>query len=216
MPVHLGQGTRAVTVPLTAAGAVATPITAPCRLKGWSLAATGQPASEADASVLNPAAGATIAATASLPAGDYLVEWTVEIEGAATAGTDNDNFQLIASAAVQATSVNLAVIGAYQQNQQTVRLNAAGTISVTTIRLATVGATYRVQLVVTPSAPASAQILDGSQIIGVMGAQFGFSDTEFLDEEGIYVSTSIRVSVIQGTVSGCIYVKDYIEPEHLR
>lgn len=211
MSIHLGQGTRALTVPSLSGPASQTLITAPCRLKGWSLLATGAPASEADASVPNPGAGAVIVGTVSLPAGDYLVEWTVELEGTVAAGTDNDNFQLRANAATAATSLNPGVIGTYPQQSLTIRLTAAGTIVIRAAILATVGATYRAQIIATPAAPASAQILDSGQVVGSFGAQFGFSDTEFLDEEGVYVSTSLAVSVIQGTVSGCLYVKDFID-----
>jgi hypothetical protein len=215
MGEHTGWGTYAITVPATVSGAPSTILRSPCRLKGWSLAATGQAASEADGSVTSPAAAAVITATASLPAGDYLVEWTVELEGTLGAAVDNDNFRLVANAATQAASVNPGVAGTYPQQSQTVRLTAAGTISITSGILATVGAVYRAQIVATPSAPAAALILDGAQVLGTMGAQFGFSDTEFLDEEGIYVSTSVIVQVQQGTVSGCIYVKDYIPESEL-
>ena len=173
-------------------------------------------ATEADGTVAAPVANTTIAATISLPAGDYQVEWTVELQGPVAQGTDNDNFQLRANAATQANSVNPAVAGTYPQQPQTVRLTVAGAISVRCVLAATAGTTYRVEIVATPAAPAAATLLDGGQVVGQSGAQFGFSDTQYLDEEGVYISTSVAISVQQGTVSGCIYVKDYIDEDDLQ
>lgn len=215
MPAKTGWGTYAVTVPSTAAGTSATITSQACRLKGWSLTATGAAATEADGTQAAPPANTIIANSATLPAGDYLVAWTVELEGTVAQGTDNDNFQLRANAATQAVSVNPAVAGTYPQQSQVIRLTASGTIAIRNTLAGTAGSTYRAQIVITPSAPAQALIQDNQQIVGTMGAQFGFSDTEFLDEEGIYVGTSIVVNVIQGTVSGCIYVKDWIPEEEL-
>jgi len=205
------QGTRAVTVPVTAAGASAPLISAPCRLKGWSLTSLGGKSTEADGTQNAPAANTVIANTAVVPAGDYSVAWTVELEGTVAAGTDNDNFQLRINSATAATSLNLAVAGEYPQASLTATVTPSGTVAVRNNLAGSVGSIYRAVIVLTPADPAAVTLLDGQQTIGQSSIPYGFSDTEFLDEEGIYVSTSIVMSVQFGSVNGCIYVKDFIE-----
>jgi hypothetical protein len=105
---------------------------------------------------ITPAAGATIATLASLPAGDYQVEWTVGLSGTLAAGTDNDNFLLSAPGISSIHSINEAVAGNYPQETVDVTLASPGTIKVLTGVLATTGAVYDAQITVIPLQPFAA------------------------------------------------------------
>lgn len=208
MSLKHNEGSRAVTVPGTGAGTSVTPITAPCRLMGWSFSPLNTPSSEVDGSVTSPAANAVIVTSPLLAAGTYIVSWSVGLEGTPAAGTDNDNFQLRANAATQATSLNLGAVGEYPQQQQTLNLTSSGTIVIRAVAAGTAGAIYRAQLVITPVEAVSAVIMDSGQQLGSYSRQDGSDGTVILTDDGIYVSTSLTVKVITGTLSGCLYVCD--------
>src|SRR5215471_18419592 len=82
-------------VPFPATAVDVDVIQGPCVLNGWSFRdAAGELALEASGSVTSPAAGVTIATTASLPAGTYVVSWEVQLAGT-LAAADANNFQLV-------------------------------------------------------------------------------------------------------------------------
>jgi hypothetical protein len=99
-----------------------------------------------------PAAGTTIASTATLQAGLYEVQWITELQGTTTAGTDNDNFELTVGASVQVQSVNPFSIGQYTQAQANVFVTTPASINVKNINLATTGAVYSAQISAAPVA----------------------------------------------------------------
>lgn len=211
MPRH-GQGERAVTVPVTAAGTTVPLITSSHRLLGWSLADAGNPptAQALDATVAAAAAGTLtltgfltvslvrVTPAAAWPAGANVVTLTnvtggtqtVEIEGG-TANAVEFLFPVpLSTTGTPVVSVPAIVGGpAYD-------IEAEGTIAGAAPQS---GATF-------------GQFLDGGQIVGVTAPLGGVSDTQWLADGGIYIGTSTALKVVTGAISGCIYVIDTDEP----
>jgi len=208
-----GEGTRAVTVAATTAPNSVTPITSPCRLMGWSLAAGLIGGKAATGSVTSPAALQNIASIASVPAGEYTLNWQVELGGTLSA-TDVNNFEVTVIGVLQVVSLNPGTAGVYPQNPiQIVVPAGGGTVSVKAVALATVGAVYSANFTLTGGTPMEANILDSGQAIGQTACPQGSADTQLLSDDGIYVSTNVTITVIDGTVSGVIYVRDGVEPD---
>lgn len=90
-----------------------------------------------------PAAGATIASL-TLPAGEYAVNWTVELGGTPGAG-DLDNFGLFVGANQVAQSVNPGAVGGpWPQLAENVVIPAGGAVlAVKAIGIGTAGSTYQ-------------------------------------------------------------------------
>lgn len=207
-----GEGTRPVTVPATTAPNSVTPIGSPCRLMGWSLTAGLGAGKQAQGSVTSPGAAASIAAFGTLPAGEYTLNWTVELSGTIAAAELN-NFQANQAGIDLTPSVNPAVAGPYPQPPLQIVIPAGGaTLNIKTIAAGTVGAVYSVTATLTGGTPMEASIADSGQVIGESAAQQGFSDTQILTPDGVYVSTSITITVLDGTLTGVIYVRDGVEP----
>lgn len=101
-----------------------------------SAAATGQAAA--------PGAGAAVATTAGLPAGTYLVHWSVTQSGAIAAG-DVQNMQLMIGATVVAVAMTSATAGAPvpQPDVQVVVPAGNPVLAVKAIGAATAGTTYQ-------------------------------------------------------------------------
>lgn len=101
-----------------------------------------------DGTVTSPTAGQAIASLSGLPNGSYQLEWTVELSGTLAAGTDNDNFKVVANGADVAQSSNLAVAGTYPQEPVDFTQETGANVSIQAINLATVGAVYQVSVVI--------------------------------------------------------------------
>lgn len=198
---------RGVPVPVTAVDV--TPIQGPCTLYGWSLReASGELPGNASGSVTSPAALATIATTPSLAAGTYVVTWEVELAGTLAAG-DANNFQLVDSAGVVVGSINAAVAGVYPQGQVEVTTTTAGAFLVRANAIGTVGAIYSAELNVQPSlTPACiVELQDTAQPLGESAMQAQGFDTETMPATGLHVTGQVKIHVIQGTVTGVLYVR---------
>jgi len=98
----------------------------------------------------SPGAATTIVSAGTYPPGLYQIEWTVELQGTTTAGTDNDNFKLVAGGTTVEQSVNGFAVGAYPQQNTFVDLSVAGTITVANINAGTSGAVYSSNITVIP------------------------------------------------------------------
>lgn len=121
-------------------------------LAGLTAAAPAGASTTVSGQQTSPGAGATIAATAALPAGTYLVSWTVVLSGTLGAG-DANNLQLTNGATQVATSLNAGAAGTYIQQQATVVIPAGGAIvAVKSIAAATVGGVYAAQITAAPQA----------------------------------------------------------------
>lgn len=199
---------RPITVPLVAAGGSKVITSQSCRLCGWSLtAAAGLDVGiEASIAVAAAAAGTltltgfagvsvvTVTPAAAWPAGVNQVTitnvtggtQTVDIEG----GTANPAiFQFVPPVGVTGTPVVSvpAIVG-----------GPAYTIEASGISALT-GA----------NGPfAAGQWLDSGQPIGQTAALAGLADTQWLSDDGVYVSTNITLSVLSGSMSGVIFIRD--------
>lgn len=198
---------RAIPVPVTAVDFVA--INGPCKFYGWALReATGEQPGQGSGSVTSPAALATIATTAVLSAGTYIVAWEVELAGTLAAG-DANNFQLVDAAGVVVGSINAAVAGVYPQENVEVTTTVAGAILVRANNIGTVGAIYSAQLTAQPSFTAAAvvEFQDGNQPLGESSMQGQGTDFEMFPGDGIQVANTVKLHILQGTVTGCVYAR---------
>jgi hypothetical protein len=202
------QGPRAVTVPVVAAGVTTPIINSACRLCGWSLGDAGNP----------PGLQALDAAFAAAAAGTLTLTLWITVA-----------LVRVTPAAAWPAGVNQVTLTNVQGGTQTVDIEG-GTANAAEflfpIPLPTVGnpvvsvpaivggpaytieAEGQTQALSPAAGAATCQILDGAQILGVSAPLSGVTDTQYLAEMGIYVSTGISVKCIAGAVSGCIYVID--------
>lgn len=205
-PGHRGGYALTVTQAQAAAGTVLA--NGPKRLLGWSLVSGAAVTAENEGRVVAPAAGATITSVTGLVAGDYLVSWTVQLDGAAAAADEN-NFQLMNGAALVDKSVNPPTAGEFPQLSAIVTVAAGGTISVQAIGIGTAAVGYTAQLTAALLAGgAIGQVLDGGQVVGVVSTGQDQTDVQWMGDEGIEVLTSVAVLATAGKLSGCLYVRD--------
>lgn len=207
-PGHWRRGAYALTVSQAQAAAGTILANGPKRLMGWSMVSGAAVTAEGQGRVVAPAAGAIIAQVTGLAAGDYLVTWSVELDGAAAAAELN-NFSLNNGAAAVLVSDNPAAAGTYPQPGVVVTVAAAGTVSVKAVGAGTAAIGYSAQVAVALLAGgAIGQVLDGGQVVGVVSTGQDQTDVQWMGDDGVYVGTSIAVSASAGKLSGCLYVKD--------
>jgi hypothetical protein len=124
----------------------------------------GNPA-VATGTVAAPGAAATITSLA-LPAGTYLINWTVS-PGAGAAHANN--FQLLNGATQVAISINATTNISYPQTAILVTVPAGGgTVSIASI-LADAGTTYSAQLVATPQGVTTGPVIPGPMTLSLHG-----------------------------------------------
>lgn len=204
---HCGAYALTVTQAQATAGTVLA--NGPKRLLGWSMVSGAAATAEGEGRVVAPAAGATIATIGPLVAGDYLVTWSVQLDGAAAAADEN-NFQLMNGAAAVLKSDNLGAAGEYPQTGVVVTVAAAGTLSVQAVGIGTAAVGYSAQLTAALLAGgAIGQVLDGGQVLGVVSTGQDQTDVQWMGDEGIEVLTSVAVQATAGKLSGCLYVRDH-------
>lgn len=183
-------------------------INAPCCYYGFSLReASGDVPRDNEGSATSPAALQTIATITGLPAGNYTVNWTVSLAGT-LAAADANNFELTDTNGVVSASINPAIAGEYPQVASEISIPANATVSIQAIAAGTVGAIYSAQLAIEPSIVDDAviEVRDGNQILATCSLGVGGAETEYPGPPGIKVMASITVHVVQGTVTGVIYV----------
>lgn len=196
----------AIPVPVTAVDYLV--INAPCRYCGYSLREAGNELPvDAEGSVTSPAANQVIAQLTGLPAGTYTVNWEVSLAGT-LAAADANNFGLTNGAETVTGSVNPAVAGSYPQVPSEIVVTAGSTVAIEAGGAGTAGAIYSAQISLTPVIVADAvvEIRDGNQPLAVFSAGAGGSETEYSGKYGVKVMSSITVHVVQGTVTGVVYV----------
>ena len=50
---------------------------------------------------------------------------------------------------------------------------------------------------------------DGGQVVGTFGIVAGMTDTEWFGGDGVYCGTDVQAHILQGDVSGVVYVWKY-------
>lgn len=207
-PGHRGRGPYAVTVTQAQATAGTILANGPKRLMGWSIVSGAASTTEVQGRVVAPAAGATIVTTGALAAGDYLVTWSVELDGPAAAGELN-NFQLMNGAAAVLKSDNPAAAGSYPQPGVVITVAAGGAVSVQAVAIGTAAVGYSAQITVALLAGGGiGQVLDGGQAVGVISTGQDQTDVQWMGPQGVYIGTSVAVLASAGKLSGCLYVED--------
>lgn len=176
-------------------------------LCGWSLRdIIGTQVGETSGTVTSPGAGATIASLAAPTAGTYKVTWTVALEGTPGVG-DANNFQLLAGATLVATSINPGVQGNYIQVAAEVTVATGTTFFVKSVAAGTVGVTYAAQFEISTVGEGQSivEIIDTPNVLAVVDFTTFRSNTEFLTDDGIVVSSGLVLHVVTGGVKGAIY-----------
>lgn len=179
------------------------------KLCGWSLReSSGELAVQAEGSVVSPGANAVITLMASMPNGTYDVTWSVALQGAAAAA-DANNFRLFANNAAVVGSINAGAAGAYPQVSARVVITTGIGISVNTIGAGTVGVTYLAQFEAVPvlAPDATAEIQDAGNILGEVAIPANGVHSQWYSHEGIHVQNQIKLHMITGAVTGCVFVR---------
>lgn len=204
-------GIYAVTVPVIAGGSSSLIIGSAVRLCGWSLGDAGIPPVPEELSVAVAAAAAgALTLTGFLSVSEIIVEpaaaWPAGVNQVTvtnlTGGTQTYD--------LQGGTANPLVVSF----PNPVATTGTPVVSVPAI---VGGPAYTIGAVGTISggSPASgnsvANILDAGQIVGVSAPLAGVSDTQMLSDFGIFIGTGVTVKVINGAISGCLYVYDGTE-----
>lgn len=178
------------------------------RLVGWSLRDVNATVPKAaSGSVTGPAASAVIVTLTGLAAATYDVEWTVGLNGAATAA-DADNLRLSSSSGDILTSVNPGAQGSYPQPDAQVTVAANGSIDVYAIGAGTAGIVYSADITLSATAEVNTicEFLNGPNVIGECAFFNDRTDTRSISGDGVIASQSIVLHVVSGTVTGAVYV----------
>lgn len=204
--ISAGQ-VRAIPVPLGSTDFQA--ISGPAALVGYSLRdGSGDAAQEGSGEVVAPGAGATIISILGLPAGNYLVQWTVELEGPAAAG-DADNFKLTSSAGLNTHSVNQPAAGEYPQLQTEAAIGAGGNFKIVANAAGTAGVTYGGQLSVTPVEAGNVivELQDGNNPLAEIAIGDSGVASLWYGDSGLSCRNEIFVHIVSGIVTGAIYAR---------
>lgn len=161
----------------------------------------------AENSVTGPAAGATITSLV-LPAGTWVINWTVGLGSGAVAAADTNNMELTGLAAPLVAII--PAVANTQVPQPQVTLTTTGvTIAVKAIALATATAIYEAQLVATPVAAGFLRCYDGrslptSQISTCFLAELQ-SETEYLGDSGIECQRGLYVAATASSIAVTVW-----------
>lgn len=177
----------------------------PVRLRGWSLSDGIAPGGiTADASVIAPVAGATIASV-SLPTLVYQVAWSLQLSGTPGAA-DANNVQALLGAALQATSVNQGAAGIYGQEE--FQLTVTGgplLLAFKAINNAVAGSAYTIEANITPIGSSAATVMDGAQPLGFSVMPPGGGDTHWFSGDGVEVLSQLSVQATLGAPQGVLW-----------
>lgn len=183
-------------------------ISGPARLMGWSVREAGFEANqEAEASVVSPAAGATIVSLSGFGGGVYVVKWTVELVGAAGAA-DLNNFALFQGSTQLIESLNAGAAGSYPQPDVQDKNVFGNTYAIKAIGAGTVGVTYAAQISITPSVEYGSilELRDGNSVLAEIAVPVVGSQPAWFGPQGIAIYSKVATNVILGAVNGAIYV----------
>lgn len=204
--VSLGGAKAVPVLDTTTGGRIAS---GKCALAGWSLRTTSVQASlQVQGNVAAPAAG-TVIATLALPAGEWVINWTVSVEGTVAVAEDN-NFVLQQGVTNLITSINANVVAQpYPQPQITVSIAAGGqNVVVRNIGAGTAASVYTADITASPvGAPAIAEIFSGSNPVAEIALPVGAVDTHWFGSGGIEMPADVTLNVIGGSMRGAVYVR---------
>lgn len=199
---------RAITVGLTVAGSPRTITSQSCRLCGWSLsAASGQDTSIAASTTAAAAAAGSLTLT-----GFALVDnFVIEPAGAWPAGVNQVTITNVAGGTqtydLPAGTSNPLVINFVPPLPTT----ATAVISVPAIvggPAYSIDAEGQSALTGAQGPFSAATLLDSGQPLGQPAALAGLTDTQWLADCGIYVSTNLILNVASGSMQGVLYIRD--------
>lgn len=177
-------------------------------LAGWSLRTTSvQTSSQVEGSQNAPGAGTTIA-TLALPAGEWVLNWTVEVSGTVAAAELN-NFQLFNAATPLLVSVNGNAVGQpYPQSPVIVSIPVGGAnVLVKNVNAGTAASVYTASIAASPvGAVAIAEITSGGNPVAEIALPVGSVDTEWFGTQGLKVRSDVTLNVLSGSFRGAVYV----------
>lgn len=179
----------------------------PARLMGWSFRdVSSLTPVEAQGSVVAPGAGVTICTTGVIAAGNYTVNWTVELAGPAAAA-DANNFEISDTAGNVLASVNAGAAGVYPQPPIQIDLPQGDAVLIKSIGAGTAGVTYTASVTLTPTSLVETvvEIQDGQGILGESSMAAGKTDSFSIGWPGSRLSSEILIHVVSGAVTGTVY-----------
>lgn len=161
----------------------------------------------ASQTVVGPAAGATIASIV-LPAGTWLIGWTVGYGAGAVAAAEANNMQLTGPA-TPVTAIIPAVANQQVIQQQVTITTPGATIAVKAINLATATAQYEAELVATPLVAGFLRFYDGrsaatAQVATSQLPELG-SQTEWLGDSGVDMKQGLWVAATANSIAVTVF-----------
>jgi len=178
-------------------------------LLGYSAENSGNTDNSLDneGTVTGPAAGATIASIV-LPAGTWVISWTVGFGAGAVAAADANNMQLTGIP----TTLNAIIpaVANTQQIQQQVTFTTAGTtIAVKAIGAGTGTANYVAQLVATPTSAGFLRLYDGRQApttqVATAFLQEIASESEWFGDSGTELEYGLWVAATANSIAVTLF-----------
>lgn len=163
----------------------------------------------AEGSVTGPAAGATIASIV-LPAGTWVIGWTVGYGAGAVAAAEQNNMQLTGPAS-PVPAIIPGVANTQQIQQQVVLTTPGTTIAVKAIAVGTATAVYTAQLVATPTSAGFCRFFDGrggptEQTATCFLAELA-SESEWLGDSGTEINMGLWVAATAASIAvTCFYI----------
>lgn len=199
---------RAVSVLAQNAGPVVPLITSPCRLRGWSLQADFAPNVTIEASA---AFAAAAAGTLTLTGFNAVSSVTVTPAAAWPAGLNQ-----ITVTNLTGGTQTVDIPGGTEVPVTFTFLPSSGTAGTPVVSVPAMagGPAYSIEasgLTISPGTiylSASAELLDGGQVLGVIAAPVPLTNTQWFGDDGIYVGTGIALHVFTGQMYGVIYISD--------
>ena len=195
----------------TGAGVNANLVTGECDLLGWSMRDThGLNAVDGNSELTSPGAGSTIVTLSGINSGLYTLNWEVGLAGT-VANTDANNFQIANSVAAIAQSINPGAVGTWAQNPMKFTMVPSDSITITAIAAGTAGSEYSAAFSLVPSTDniSTVEVLDGNQVVGIIGCGWAESDTEWFGPQGIRMYNQIVLKTQAGGVTGSVYARLY-------
>lgn len=161
----------------------------------------------ASATVTGPGAGATIASIV-LPAGTYLVGWTVGYGAGAVAAAEANNMQLTGPA-TPVTAIIPAVANQQVIQQQVTITTPGTTLAVKAIAAGTATAQYEAEIVATPLVAGFVRCFDGrgaatAQVTTSQLPELG-SQTEWLGDTGTEIKQGLWVAATAPSIAITVF-----------
>lgn len=211
----MSRGIYPVTVPSTTAPNSIPVLSSSARLCGWSLSDAGNKDPQKRGSTVVAAAAA---GTLTMTSANSVAFWSVNPSAAWPAGVNQ-----VTITNVSGGTQTYDIPGGTEQPilvQYIPPIGVAGGDPVVSVPAIVGGPAYTIDAeYTTPAAAprsvdAAATVSDSGQTLGTVGVPAGFSDTEWLCDDGVYVGTNLTVTVLAGTISGVLYVRDLKDPDY--